>query len=65
METTQFVQLSALPGWIIGVSYTRDRGYQCWVINPDLHVLNDGYHYTTSSAALTAGRSFVERQFEG
>jgi hypothetical protein len=24
--------------------------------------LSDGYLYTTSSAALTAGRSFVERQ---
>ena len=61
MESTQFVQLSALPGWIIGVSHTRDRGYQCWLINSDLDVLNDGYQYSTSSAALTAGRSFIER----
>ncbi|MEM1280084.1 MAG: hypothetical protein F6K00_22695 [Leptolyngbya sp. SIOISBB] len=62
MENTQFVQLSALPGWIIGVSHTRQRGYQCWLINSALDVLNDGYEYTTSSAALMAGRSFIEKQ---
>ena len=64
MENTQFVQLSALPGWIIGVSHNRQRGYQCWLINPALDVLNDGYEYTTSSAALMAGRSFIERQYD-
>lgn len=62
MENTQFVQLTALPGWIIGVSHTRQRGYQCWLINSALDVLNDGYEYTTSSAALMAGRSFIEKQ---
>ena len=62
MENTQFVQLSALPGWSIGVSHTRQRGYQCWLINSALDVLNDGYEYTTSSAALMAGRSFIEKQ---
>lgn len=63
MEHSQVVQLSARPGWIIGVSHTQDLGYQCWVINPDLDVLNDGTLYKTSSAALTAGRMFVERYF--
>ncbi len=62
MEETQFVQVSALPGWIIGVCHTKYRGYQCWVINPDLTVLNDGNLYTTSLAALAAGRTFIERQ---
>jgi len=61
METSQFVQLSAMPGWIIGVVMTPNRSYQCWVINPDLDVLNDGASYTTSSAALTAGRTYIER----
>jgi hypothetical protein len=62
MENTEFVQLTAMPGWIIGVSHTKNRGYQCWLINADLDILSDGYLYTTSSAALTAGRTFVERQ---
>ncbi|MEM6520604.1 MAG: hypothetical protein AAF892_13045 [Cyanobacteria bacterium P01_D01_bin.71] len=62
MERTQFVQLSALPGWIIGVSHTQKHGYQCWVINSALDVLNDGYQYSTSSAALMAGRTFIEKQ---
>lgn len=61
MELSQVVQLSAIPGWIIGVSHTKDRGYQCWIINAELDVLNDGTLYKTSSAALMAGRSFIER----
>ncbi|NER80705.1 MAG: hypothetical protein F6K42_14265 [Leptolyngbya sp. SIO1D8] len=63
MENSQVVQLSAMPGWIIGVSHIKDQGYQCWVINSDLDVLNDGLLYTTSSAALTAGRTFIERSY--
>lgn len=64
MDSTQFIQLSAMPGWIIGVIHSRDQGYQCWIINPELNVLNDGYQYSTSSAALTAGRSFIERHYQ-
>ncbi|MGF1521613.1 MAG: hypothetical protein ACFBSF_04750 [Leptolyngbyaceae cyanobacterium] len=61
METSKFVQLSAIPGWIIGVSHIQNQGYQCWVINSDLDVLNDGTLYRTSMAALAAGRTFIER----
>ena len=55
------VQISAMTGWIIGVSHNKVRGYQCWIVNPDLDVLSDGTFYTTSSAAMSAGRAFVER----
>jgi hypothetical protein len=61
VEDANVVQISAMTGWIIGVSHVRDRGYQCWIVNPDLDVLNDGTFYTTSSAAMSAGRAFVER----
>ncbi|MBD0268671.1 hypothetical protein [Pseudanabaena sp. FACHB-2040] len=61
MEEGTVVQVSAMTGWIIGVSYLKDRGYQCWIVNPDLDVLSDGTFYTTSSAAMSAGRTFVER----
>jgi hypothetical protein len=61
MDIPQVVQLSARPGWIIGISHIKNQGYQCWVINSDLDVLNDGTLYRTSSAALMAGRSFIER----
>ncbi len=61
MDIPQVIQLSARPGWIIGISHTKAQGYQCWVINRDLEVLNDGTLYRTSSAALMAGRSFIER----
>ena len=61
MDIPKVIQLAAWPGWIIGISQVKDQGYQCWVINPDLDVLNDGTLYRTSSAALMAGRSFIER----
>lgn len=61
MEEGNVVQVSAMTGWIIGVSYLKGRGYQCWIVNPDLDVLSDGTFYTTSSAAMSAGRTFVER----
>jgi hypothetical protein len=60
-DADSIVQISAMTGWIIGVSHNKDRGYQCWVVKPDLDVLSDGTFYTTSSAAMSAGRSFVER----
>ena len=60
MDATQVVQVSARVGWIIEISQ-QDDGYRCWVINRELDVLSDGYLYATSSAALAAGRLFVER----
>ncbi|MGF1567425.1 MAG: hypothetical protein ACFCVD_05050 [Nodosilinea sp.] len=61
MDTDSVVQLSAITGWIVGVSHSPTRGYRCWLVSPDLEVLSDGAFYTTSSAAMSAGRSFVER----
>ncbi|MEL6128745.1 MAG: hypothetical protein AAFR30_02435 [Cyanobacteria bacterium J06628_4] len=60
MDITQVVQVSARVGWIIEISQ-QNNGYRCWVINRELDVLSDGHLYTTSSAALAAGRLFVER----
>ncbi|NMF86353.1 MAG: hypothetical protein EA342_03245 [Leptolyngbya sp. LCM1.Bin17] len=61
MDDETVVQISAMTGWIIGVSHSKNRGYQCWIVNPALDVLSDGTFYTTSSAAMSAGRAFVER----
>ncbi|MEM7795621.1 MAG: hypothetical protein AAF579_14365 [Cyanobacteria bacterium P01_C01_bin.118] len=60
MDITQVVQVSARVGWIIEISQ-QDDGYRCWVINRELDVLSDGQVYSTSSAALAAGRLYVER----
>ena len=60
MDVTQVVQVSARAGWIIEISQ-QDDGYRCWLINRELDVLSDGCLYATSSAALAAGRLFVER----
>lgn len=55
------VQLSAYPGWIVGVSYDQlCDGYLCWVIDPNFNVLSDGRNYETSHAAMMMGRAFVE-----
>ena len=55
------VQLSGYRGWIVGVSCSPQDEYRCWAIAPNLLVLNNGEFYDTSSAAMAAGRSFVER----
>lgn len=62
MSDGSIVQLSAYPGWIVGVSRSALMdSYLCWVIDPDLTLLNDGREYETSNAAMMAGRAYVER----
>ncbi|NET36504.1 MAG: hypothetical protein F6K19_31495 [Cyanothece sp. SIO1E1] len=64
MEEDKIIQVSAFPDWIVGVSYARVDGYRCWVITPELKVLNDGEIYGTSHAAMSAGRYLVEHSLE-
>lgn len=59
MNEGRLVQLVVFPGWLVGVTYRRSLGYRCWVINPDMAVLNDGERYSSSAAALEAGRLLV------
>lgn len=61
LEEESIVQIAAYPKWIVGISYAPELGYQCWIIDPNLEVLNNGELYDTSSAALAAGRAYVER----
>jgi hypothetical protein len=61
MNQCHVVQVSAWRGWLVEVSQGERQGYQCWVVNPALEVLSDGALYSTSSAAMSAGRQFVER----
>jgi len=55
------ITLVAFPDWLVGVSDVPKLGYRCWVITPDLVVLNDGEIYATVEAALTTGRTLVEQ----
>ena len=64
MEDSKFIQVSAFPGWIVGVSYGQGGGFHCWVITPELAVLNDGECYRTSQAAMASGRDLVEHSLE-
>ena len=52
-------ELVAFPEWVVGVTRSRRAGYLCWVINPELEVLNDGEFYATSKEALASGRNLV------
>ncbi len=66
MQESLIVQVSAYPGWLIGVSrHERYSGYFCcWIVDPNCNVLSDGRNYETSNAAMKAGRAFVERHME-
>ena len=64
MEADKIVEISAFPDWLVGVSYSRAEGYRCWVVNPELAVLNDGEFYTTSGEAMSSGRYLVEHSLE-
>jgi hypothetical protein len=59
MASGRLIHVSVFPGWIAGVTFHRGVGYRCWVINPDLAVLNDGEIYSSSQEAITAGRLFI------
>ena len=59
MTPEKLVHVAVFPGWIAAVTYQRSRGYQCWVVNPELVVLNDGELYPTSQDAIAAGRAFI------
>lgn len=60
MTEGAIIQVSAYPGWIVGVCRDAIDGYYCWVIDPNYELLSDGRIYETSNAAMLAGRSFVE-----
>ena len=58
------VKLSAFPGWLAGVSSTYGGDYLCWVVTPDLLVLDDGEIYPDSESAMLSARCFVEESLE-
>lgn len=60
MAPEQLNTLIALADWLVAVTYRRSTGFRCWVITPELSILNDGETYASSSAALAAGRSLVQ-----
>ncbi|MGF1571147.1 MAG: hypothetical protein ACFCVD_24240 [Nodosilinea sp.] len=59
MNSDRLIHVSVFPGWIVGVTYRRGEGYRCWVVNPELTVLNDGEIYASGEDAIAAGRLFI------
>lgn len=59
------VQISAFPGWIVGVSYSQAyAGYRCWIVDPELNLLSDERIYEASHSAMLMGRAFVEHHLQ-
>ena len=59
MGNSKITELVGCSEWIVGVTHRVSAGYLCWVINPELEVLNDGEFHATSKDALASGRSLV------
>lgn len=65
MVIEMLAELVGFPGgWLVGVSYALEWGYQCWVITPESQVHTDGEFYESSLDALGAGRFLVEHSLE-
>ncbi|MEM8809838.1 MAG: hypothetical protein AAGF01_27785 [Cyanobacteria bacterium P01_G01_bin.38] len=64
MNHSLLVKLSAFPGWLAGVSSTYGGDYLCWVVTPELLVLDDGEIYHDSESAMASARGFVEESLE-
>ncbi|ABW29996.1 hypothetical protein [Acaryochloris marina] len=65
MAIDSLTDLVGFPGgWLIGVSYALEWGYQCWVITPEHQVHTDGEFYESNLGALSAGRFLVEHSLE-
>lgn len=59
MDTARLIHVSVFPNWVAGVTYHQGTGYRCWVIDPEMTVLNDDEVYPSSEAAIAAGRLFI------
>lgn len=64
METGRLTQLVAFPGWIVAITWRRTQGYSCWIVTPELVVLNDGEFYAQEAEAFATGRFLVELSLE-
>lgn len=63
MNEGKLIEIVAFAGWVVAVSRHWEL-YRCWVITPELVVLNDGELYESARLALAAGRALVELSFE-
>lgn len=64
MEKGRLTQVVAFSGWIIAITWRRSQCYRCWVVTPELVVLNDGECYAQEFEAFAAGRVLVELSLE-
>ena len=65
MVIDTLTELVGFPGgWLVGVSFDLEWGYQCWVITPEKQVHTDGEFYKSGLVALGAGRFLVEHSLE-
>lgn len=60
----RLADIVVFPGWIVAASDRPGGGYRCWVVTPELRVLDDGETYESSEAAMDSGRYLVELSLE-
>lgn len=60
MFQNQLIQLVGIADWLLGITHERSTGFQCWLIDPDGNLLNDGQFHSTHGEARETGMTFIE-----
>lgn len=59
MFRNQLIQLVSISNWLLGVTYQRSTGFQCWLVDPDGNLLSDGQFHSTQTEARATGLTFI------
>jgi hypothetical protein len=59
MFRNQLIQLAAIEDWLLGVTYERSTGFQCWLVDPSGNLLSDGQFHSTQLEARETGLAVI------
>jgi hypothetical protein len=60
MFYNQLIQLVSIADWLLGVTYERSAGFQCWLVDPEGNLLSDGQFHSTHLEARDTGLLFID-----
>jgi hypothetical protein len=55
MFSHQLIQLVSIADWLLGVTYERSNGYQCWLVDPEGNLCSDCQFHSTPLDARDVG----------